>query len=105
MDQSVPLAALIEKFSELVIVLAPDTISKVDLVQRQIPANSQHKIISCETQIGVVHVLKHLRSDLVVLPNDIPQTVPSDISRFVGTVHVLDKDGDGLRSQLDELFF
>jgi hypothetical protein len=104
-DQRFPLAPLVDKFSELVIILGPDANSKIELVQRQIPAESQHKIIPCETQIGVVHVLKHLRSDLVVLPNDIPQTVPSDISRFVGTVHVLDNNSEDVKNQLDELFF
>lgn len=104
-DEHFPFTSLLDKFSELVVILGPDANSKFEVIKRQIPPKSQHKIIPCETQIGVVHVLKHLRSDLVVLPNDIPQTVPSDISRFVGSVHILDDNSGLAKSQLDELFF
>lgn len=69
----------------------------------QIPGEVKYKVISCETDVGVIHVLKHLRSELVVLPTD--RDVRKDIEKFVGEVKLLSEQLERANSELYDLFF
>jgi hypothetical protein len=88
-----------------VIVTAPNITTADDRLQlnSQVPASEKHRVIPCETQIGIVHVLKHLRADRVILPSDIPANVPVDITRFVGSVTQLSTDPGDANEQMREL--
>ena len=49
-------------------------------------------MIRCESIMGVIHVLKHLRPSLAILPGDAPSKVEKEISAFVGETTTLNGD-------------
>lgn len=104
MEAGIPLETLLTRYPNLVVVVAPDVTQTAELqLIAQIPGDVKYKVISCETDMGVIHVLKHLRSDLVVLPAD--RDVNKDIGKFVGKVEVLSEQIEQANSELYDLFF
>lgn len=81
-----------QKYANLVVVLSPDLHPSPPLLLAQIPDGCAHKVIECETEPGCIHVLRHLSSDLVILPSDIPSSVAPAIRNFVTNIKILSTD-------------
>lgn len=77
----------------MVLVIAPD-LSKLDHPQltAQVPENQRYRLIRCESDMGVIHVLKHLRPSQAILPGDAPSKIRTDITAFVGEIAILGDD-------------
>lgn len=108
LNDGIPIQPLLKQFPELVIILVPEVArddATMQIVEAQVPQEHEYKVIKCEKTIGVVHLLKHLRPHLAILPHDIPKTTPSDISRFVGAVTVLHNDPQVVHDEIQHLFF
>ncbi|KAA8916099.1 hypothetical protein TRICI_001750 [Trichomonascus ciferrii] len=98
------ISLLLTKFPNLVVIVAPDVTQAAELqLTAQIPGEVKYKVISCETDVGVIHVLKHLRSELVVLPTD--RDIRKDIEKFVGEIKLLSEQLERANSELYDLFF
>lgn len=108
LNDGIPLQPLLSQYPELVVVLTPDVSrdeATMQTVNAQVPAEHSYKVIKCEKTIGVVHILKHLRPHLAILPHDIPRNTPSDISRFVGATTVLSDNPQIVHDEIEKLFF
>ncbi|KAF5092929.1 hypothetical protein D0Z00_004327 [Geotrichum galactomycetum] len=85
LEAGLPISLLLAKYPNAVLLLAPDL---VDLthprLRDQVPASDHYRLIRCETYQGALHVLKHLRPQLALLPPaDICGIGPGDLDNFV----------------------
>lgn len=76
-----------DRYPQLVLIIGPDmaNLSHPQL-KAQVSPEQMHRLIRCETITGAIHVLKHLRPSLVILPDNVDLKVGTDISSFVGEI-------------------
>lgn len=93
LEAGIPINLLIEKYPSLVLVVAPD-LAELDNphLTSQIHPDQLYRLIRCGSSMGIIHVLKHLRSSLVILSSDAPSKVPIEIAPFVGEVVTLHRE-------------
>jgi hypothetical protein len=85
LEDGLPISLLLVKYPNAVLLLAPDL---VDLahprLRDQVPASERYRLIRCETYKGALHVLKHLRPALALIPPvEICGIGPGDLDHFV----------------------
>ncbi|CAN6668446.1 hypothetical protein TRVA0_040S01002 [Trichomonascus vanleenenianus] len=104
-ESGIPLEILITKYPNLVVVIHDQDELSAKQLSAQVAPEFQYKVINCDTEAGIVHVLKHLRSDLVVLPPNISGDVKDQIRKFVGKVELLSESIEESNKLLHDLFF
>ncbi|ODQ64567.1 hypothetical protein NADFUDRAFT_42878 [Nadsonia fulvescens var. elongata DSM 6958] len=88
----IPLMLLLSRYPNIVVVLTKEVSIDNTPLASQIPRGMEHKIIPCETTIGIIHILKHLKPQYVVLAADTASYVERDIKGFVGQITSLTGD-------------
>lgn len=91
LEHGLPISLLLEKYPHAVLLLAPDL---VDLAHPrlvdQVPAAERYRLIRCETYKGALHVLKHLRPALAMLPPaDVCGIGLNDLDNFAQQTEVI----------------
>lgn len=104
-DQGVPISFLLQNFPDLVILLMPD-LPRSDVKRSgQVPPGYDFRLIAGSSDIGLVHVIKHLRPELLVVPIEFDQLLLSDLKRFVGQIEQLEESAQQSNQQLQDLIF
>ena len=90
LEHGLPISLLLEKYPHAVLLLAPDL---VDLAHPrlvdQVPAAEHYRLIRCESA-GALHVLKHLRPALAMLPPaDVCGIGLNDLDNFAQQTEVI----------------
>jgi len=91
LEHGLPISLLLEKYPHAVLLLAPDL---VDLAHPrlvdQVPAAEHYRLIRCESYKGALHVLKHLRPALAMLPPaDVCGIGLNDLDNFAQQTEVI----------------
>lgn len=91
LEHGLPISLLLEKYPHAVLLLAPDL---VDLAHPrlvdQVPAAEHYRLIRCESYKGALHVLKHLRPALAMLPPaDVCDIGLNDLDNFAQQTEVI----------------
>lgn len=102
-EQGVPISYLLQNFPDLVILLMPD-LSRSDVKRSgQVPPGYDFRLVAGSSDIGVVHVIKHLRPELLVMPTEFDQNLLSGLVRFVGEMLQLDQSPEKSNRQMQDL--
>ncbi|KAG5363610.1 hypothetical protein CJU89_2788 [Yarrowia sp. B02] len=84
---------LMEQHPNLVLIVPPMVANKV---QRALKTAVGHehavKVIRCDTDVGVIHVIKHIRPELALIAAGTGDNIQGEIKRFVGSSEALDAD-------------
>ena len=88
----------------VVLLVAPEVnFYNTDEQLREIDQSVVHRIIHCDTTVGIWTCLKSLHpNDLVIALGDFNENMPREIQNYVSRVHNVDSDTASLRRILDE---
>jgi hypothetical protein len=90
LSSQIPLVEILNKTENIVLVITPD-LSLADLPN--VNESITYKIIECDTSEGVWSVVKHLRSEIVlVVSDDLDKSIPEDVGRYVQEIVELDQN-------------
>lgn len=86
---------MLDRYRNMVLILTPEVSDHAnpdafEQLDDQVASEAKYRMIPCETDVGVSHVLKHLRSALVVLPGQ-ESKIKDQIASFVGTVMIMNE--------------
>lgn len=92
-SQLVDFKTLMQQHPNLVVIVPPMVANKV---QRALKSAVGHdnavKVIRCDTDVGVIHVIKHIRPDLALVADGVGDNIRGEIKRFVGASEALEAD-------------
>lgn len=103
-SQLVDFKHLMAVHPNLVVIVPPMVANKF---QRALKSSVGHdngvKVIRCDTDVGVIHVIKHIRPDLALIADGVGDNIRGEIKRFVGSSEALDADVDVAAERLGQL--
>ncbi|KAG5364813.1 hypothetical protein CKK34_3638 [Yarrowia sp. E02] len=92
---------LMQVHPNLVVIVPPMVANKVHrALKSSVGHEHSHKIIRCDTDVGVIHVIKHIRPDLALISDGVGDNIQGEVKRFVGSSEAL---GEGAVERLAEL--
>lgn len=102
----IPVAEILENCQDVVILLPP-SIQKEDLKGFGISIDDTYKIIECDTEIGMIHIMKHLHytnnficlDDLDINEGDLEKL---QLKRFVANVVYLEQNKELILDEFDK---
>lgn len=103
-SQLVDFKHLMTVHPNLVVIVPPMVANKF---QRALKSSVGHdhgvKVIRCDTDVGVIHVIKHIRPDLALIADGVGDNIRGEIKRFVGSSEALDADLEVAAERLGQL--
>ncbi|AOW06746.1 peroxisomal biogenesis protein family-domain-containing protein [Yarrowia lipolytica] len=92
-SQLVDFKHLMSVHPNLVVIVPPMVANKF---HRALKSSVGHdhgvKVIRCDTDVGVIHVIKHIRPDLALIADGVGDNIQGEIKRFVGSSEALSGD-------------
>lgn len=103
-SQLVDFKHLMTLHPNLVVIVPPMVANKFQrALKSSVGADHGVKVIRCDTDVGVIHVIKHIRPDLALIADGVGDNIRGEIKRFVGSSEALDADLDVAAERLGQL--
>lgn len=100
----VDLPGLLARLPNLVIVVPHTVANKLHRkLKSAIGHGDSYRVIRCDTDVGVIHVIKHIRPELALVASGVGSNIQSEIKRFVGSSELLEEHVEVAEQRLSEL--